>query len=130
MTAGSIPAWTSAMAALWRRVCGVTVLLSRLGQPGAAFWTYLASRWATASRDSGFPARVGNRGSSGLPPRSPSQEASVVTVGGVSGVHRDRRFLPAAGHVRAGAQVDIGDGQAGQFGDAQPGLGGQRQQGL
>jgi hypothetical protein len=38
-------------------------------------------------------------------------------------------FAVAVG-VRAGAEVDVVDGEPGEFGDTQPGLGGEYQQGM
>jgi hypothetical protein len=45
-----------------------------------------------------------------------------VTVCLVSGVARSLRAFAVAADVRAGAEVDVAGGQAGELGDAQPGL--------
>ncbi|GAA2216523.1 hypothetical protein GCM10009850_119920 [Nonomuraea monospora] len=61
----STPACSSAIAAVWRKVCGVTCLDARVVQVRAATGTYLASRSATASRLRRPPVRLGNSGSAG-----------------------------------------------------------------
>ena len=56
---------------------------------------------------------------------------STATVWAVSGViARCFAALAVAADVGAGAEVDVVAGQRGQFGDAQPGLDGQREQGV
>ena len=80
---------------LWRSTCGVMFFSRSEGQRLAAAAAYLVSRRASASRVSAVPARVGNSGSSSLPPRSDSQALSVVTVALVRGVIRCRRPFPS-----------------------------------
>jgi hypothetical protein len=94
MTEVSTPACSSAMAAEWRRVCGVTFLAARLGQCVAARVACLVTSLATASRDNGRPCRVANTGSPGLPGCSASQTRRAATVCRVSGMARSLRPLP------------------------------------
>ncbi len=63
MTEVSTPACSRRIAAVWRRVCGVTFFPRSAGQMSAAALACLASRRATASRVSGVPWLVGNSGS-------------------------------------------------------------------
>jgi hypothetical protein len=50
---GATPACSSAIAAEWRSVCGVTFLAAMLGQLAAAVVACLPTSFSTASRDSG-----------------------------------------------------------------------------
>src|ERR1700722_13184587 len=98
------------------------------GHVFAAMPVYFAIRRSRASRLSEVPRRVMNSGLAGSPPRSASQPRRTAPVAGVSGVMRCLALAQAA-DVRAGAQVDVADGQAGELGGAQPGLAGQHRQG-
>ena len=94
MVTGSTPAWSRAMAAECRRVCGVTCLSRMDGQPAAAV---AACRWTrswTASEDGRRPGLVGNSGSPGLPGCSRSQVRITAATFAVSGVTRSLRPLP------------------------------------
>src|SRR6266702_4414221 len=91
MTVMSIPACSSRMAAVCRRVCGVTCFPRSDGQAAQAVAVYLARRCSTASRLSRAPVRVGNSGSSGTPGCSVSQPRNTRTVSVVSGVARSLR---------------------------------------
>ena len=118
------------MAAVWRRTWGDTFFSSSDGQVCAAVAVYLAIRRSRASRLSGVPRRVMNSGSAGWPPRSASQARRTVDGGGGERGDSLLAALAQAADVRAGAQVDVADGQAGELGGAQPGLAGQHQQGV
>ena len=69
-------------------------LVFSVGQVRAACWAWWATRRSSASSDSGWPRRVGNSGSVGLPARSAVQTRRTATVPAVSGVMRSLRPLP------------------------------------
>jgi hypothetical protein len=94
MTEVSTPACNSAIAAEWRRVCGVTFLAAMVGRLAAAVVACFVTSFSTASRDSGRPTRVGNSGSVPAPVCSASQTRSTATVCLVSGLVRSLRPLP------------------------------------
>src|SRR5665647_2334357 len=86
ITVTSVPDSNNLIAAEWRRVCMPTRLDRSEGQAWRAVATGRARRCSTASRLSRVPVMVGNKGSSGAPPRSVSQTRSTRTVNFVSGV--------------------------------------------
>ena len=100
----------------------------RAGSGGVAAWR--ARRCSTASRLRGCRRGRWNSGSAGSPARSVSQARRTATVCG--GERGDPLFaaLAEAGDVRPGAEVDVAAGQAGQLGDAQPGLDGEAEHGV
>ena len=94
ITEMSAPLWSSCMAAVCRRICGVRCLSFSDGQCRAAVAACLVSSQATASVLNGRPRGVGNTGSVGPQLYSCSQVVSVVTVWAESGVARSLRPLP------------------------------------
>ena len=75
-----------------------------------------------------MPLRVGNSGSLGQPgPFGEPGRSDCSTVARSAGRLVLAAFAVAA-DVRAGAEVDVAAGEAGQLGDPQPGLDGEQQQ--
>src|SRR4029077_15062221 len=124
------PACSSAIAAEWRSVCGETFLAAMPGQVRAALAACLPTSLGIASRDNRRPAPVVNTGSAGPPGCSASQTRSAATVCRVSGVARSLSFAGASDVRAVLLEVNVAAGQRDQFGDPQPGLAGQQQQGV
>src|ERR1017187_9391450 len=112
MTEVSVPARRSAIAVECRSVCGVTFLLVSDGQVAVAVWACLATRCPTASRLSGLASVLFQPGPQGLGGEAGQRGAAVFAS------------FPVAAQVRAGPEVDVGEGEAGQLADAQPGADG------
>ena len=84
-----------------------------------------------ASRLRRLPVVVGNSGSPGS--SGAFVRARLCSTALVDGIERCASFLAALAdgvHVRAGGEGDVAAGQAGEFGDPQPGLDGQREHGV
>jgi len=79
---------------VWRRVWGVTCLLSKEGRATAARWTCLMTSCCTASELSRPFRTVGNSGAERSLPLSLSHARTTATVAVVSGVHFCFRPLP------------------------------------
>jgi hypothetical protein len=103
----------------------VIFLPVREGQAAAC----LATRYSTASRESGLPRWEAKTTSLGCPASSASQ---VQHGDGGAGQRGDPVFaaFAVAAHVRGGTQVQVLDAQVGQLADAQSGLDGQGEQGV
>jgi hypothetical protein len=123
----SAPAFSSAIAAVWRSTCMETRFERSVGQPRWAVATCLARR-RSVPRVSGPPWREGNRAQVGLVPGLAHPDPEHRDA--LAGQWRDALLSSFAdrAHVRAGAEVDIGVGQREQLGDAQTGLHGGEQQ--
>jgi hypothetical protein len=80
----------SVIAVVCRSAWAVTRLARSVGQRAAAALACLAISHSTASRLSGRPRLLGNRGSSGRPRRSLSQTVSALTVRGMRGAVKAR----------------------------------------
>ena len=119
------------MAAVCRRVCGVTFLSAIDGQAAAAVAACLATSRSTASRESG-PPRLGGEQRVRRVGRlsSASQARSTATVWAGERGGPVLAALAVAADVRAGAEVDVVAGQAGELGDPQSGLDGEQEQGV
>jgi hypothetical protein len=117
----SAPAFSSAIAAVWRSTCMETRFERSVGQPRWAVATCLARR-RSVPRVSGPPWREGNRAQVGLVPGLAHPDPEHRDA--LAGQWRDALLSSFAdrAHVRAGAEVDIGVGQREQLGDAQTGL--------
>ena len=94
ITAQSTPEWSSAMAAAWRRTCGVTRLSLSDGHTLVASAAYFCTIRSTASRLRRPPRMLVNRASRSLPGRSANQERRASTLSFRSGVARSFRPLP------------------------------------
>ena len=116
---------------MWRSVCGVIVLACQgragccggggvLGEP---VFDGVAAELAAAA---GGEQRVGRAGRRVRRARCGARRRCPV----VSGVIRCLRPLPWQETCGPGAEVDVADGEPGQLGDAQPGLGGEQEQGV
>lgn len=93
----SAPAFSSAIAAVWRSTCMETRFERSVGQPRWAVATCLARRRSVPSRVSGPPWREGNSGHrSGWSLDSRIQTRSTATLWRVSGATRSFRPLPIA----------------------------------
>ena len=103
--------------------CGVIFFVASVGHAVAASAAYLLVSRATASADMGVPLRVQSSGASGGALRSAIHAAQ--DAGGVAGQRGAAVLaaLAAAVDVRSGAEVGVMDGEAGDLGDPQPGLG-------
>jgi hypothetical protein len=100
------------MPVVWRRTCGVTVLVERVGQLRLAVAACLATKRATASRLSARPRLVGNSGASGSPARSRIQARRMSSVCWVSGVMRSLRPLPSVWTCGAAVRLTSRQGSA------------------
>ena len=130
MTEVSVPAFRRDMAAVCLSVCGVTFFSLMDGQALAAVAACFATSISTASRES-LPlllageqraVRVGAKlGEPG--PEHPADR-------GVSGVALSFRPLPWQRTCGPAPEVDVLAGQAGEFGDPQPGLDGEQEKGV
>ena len=130
ITVVSTPAWSSDIAQLWRSTCGCSVLAVSDGQAGGGGLgvgadASLDGVAAEAPAGAGGEQRVGGAAGAFGEPGARAR----LGVGG----ERDGALLSAlavAADVRAGAERDVAAVEADQFGDAQPGLDGERQHGV
>jgi len=99
------------------------------GHFAAASVMWWARRRSIASRLSRTPVMVGKSGSVGAPGCSLSQPLRTAVVAGTSGVRRSF-YLAERVYVGAGGEGDVLAGEPGEFGDPQPGLDGQREDGM
>jgi hypothetical protein len=88
----STPRRSSAIAAAWRNVCGVTFLSASDGQTRRAFVTYLDTSLCNASALSRPPRELGKTGSLSSPACCAIHPFRTATTSGRNGVHRC--FLP------------------------------------
>ena len=118
------------MAAVCLSVCGVTFFSLIDGQMAAAADACLATSRSTASRESRPPARVGKSG----PSRDGAElgEPGFQHPDGLAGQRCGPVFaaFAVAADVRAGAQVRVLAGEAGEFRYPQSGLDGEQEQGV
>ena len=128
MTDTSTPAWSRAIAAVWRSTWGVTFLPLSDGQRTRAMPTWRATRRCTASGLSRRPVRVGTTGQR----RARRVRGRRAQHGdGVGGQGHDPLLATLAGaaQVGTGAECDIAAVEAGELSQPQPGLNGDGEHG-
>ena len=118
------------MAAVCLSVCGVTFFSLIDGQLSAAAAACLATSRSTASRESRPPAWVGNSGPVGA--GAELGEPGPQHLDGLAGQRCCPVFaaLAVAADVRAGAEVRVLAGEAGELRYPQAGLDGEQEQGV
>src|SRR2546423_11193844 len=118
MTVMSTPAWSRFIAAVCRRVCGVTCLTCSDGQVRAAVAACFATRPVTASWDSRVPRRGREQGAGvGGPACGKPAGQDADGVRGQRGAAVLAAFA-AAVDMRADTELEVAGGQSGQFRDA------------
>ena len=130
MTAVSTPAWSRVMAQLWRRTWGWTLSARQrrasFGGGGGvvvdeSFDGVAAEAPSGAGREQRVVAAPGSF--------ARARRAATASAGAVRGTARCLASFAFAADVGAGAEGDVAAVEAGELGDAQPGLHGEQQQG-